>query len=259
MLDFEPIQDHEANCINAQTSQSQDIDSFQGYLRRELPRFFSTVLENAVTRELYPIEERLRSELVDLMQEAQNNAFSSWRAMYGIGVDSEPSPTPTSLGDSVGTSMENASDQVMLDQSLQTQSPSQTFSHGSDSSHNSDRARSKTSHESKSASSREERDPPARDSDVAESISPDHFYLMENMANPFNGTHLANNELFSEDGTASNVLDQEEEPDEVMQRVSIPEDYSWAVHLDNLDLGNVELRISSSWDNGGSYYSAPFP
>lgn len=252
---FEPIRDNEANYIDGQTPQSQDIDSFQGYLRRELPRFFSTVLENAITRELHPIEERLRSELVDLMQEAQNNAFSSWRAMHGIGVHSRHSPAmPTGVEDSVGTSTENASDQAVLDQSLQAQLLSRTFSHGSDSGYNSDPARSRTSQEGLSSSSQEEIDPQMLDNDTVESIS-SHQTTFDNVANPFNHMHLVNNDLSLSDGITSDALAQER--DEATQSVLLYDDYSWAVNSDNLELEYAVPHPSSSCDNGGSYNFAP--
>ncbi|CZR61293.1 uncharacterized protein PAC_11189 [Phialocephala subalpina] len=252
---FEPIRDHEVTHANGQTPQFQDIDSFQGYLRRELPRFFSTVLENAVTRELNPIEERLRSELVDLMQEAQNNAFSSWRAMHGIDVDSRLSreiPTTVDLV-ATSTSVENTPDQAILDQSLptHTQLLSRIVSHGSDSGYTSDPARSRSSQEAPFASSHEEANLSTQDEDdnMIEPILSDHSTAFD-MANPFNDMDLADNSLLLSDDMPSNALAQDQD-DDLESRLMF-NDCLWADNFDNLDLHYTALGLSSSWDSVGS-------
>jgi hypothetical protein len=53
----------------------------EDYLRREVPRLFREALEVVVNAESQPIEEQFRSQLVDIMEETQNQAFSSYKAL----------------------------------------------------------------------------------------------------------------------------------------------------------------------------------
>jgi hypothetical protein len=79
VLDFEPIRDYEENANIM--PHHRDLANYEDFLRRETPRFFNAALEDAVTREIHPIEERLRRQILDLIREAQNQAFLSWRAI----------------------------------------------------------------------------------------------------------------------------------------------------------------------------------
>jgi hypothetical protein len=242
LVDFEPIRDIEESITNVPI---QDVASFQSYLLRELPRFFSTVLENAVTRELHPIEERLRSELVDLMQEAQNNAFSSWRAMHQSGADSELLP-PATTAQNPRVVLQQVDEMfaplVLGPSGLETQLPNQTLSDSSDSGYSSDLTRPATSQEASSTSSHQtENQIPLRLNNMLETSQPDHQMIWENMsdstsiikpASSFMNSKSQN--LFFPNEIVSNTLGQEQ--DKGLQSGLTFNDDAWAVNFDNLDL-----------------------
>lgn len=77
--DFEPIRDGE-DSLDALSS-PRDFTNYETYLRRELPRTFNAVLERVVATEINPIDERLRGKLEDMIQEAQEQTFATWRAL----------------------------------------------------------------------------------------------------------------------------------------------------------------------------------
>ncbi|PMD42982.1 hypothetical protein L207DRAFT_526205 [Hyaloscypha variabilis F] len=84
---FEQIQDLQEN--TAKSPDSRGLANYEDYLRRELPRFFNTVLQNAVSREVQPIEEKLLGQMMNFLEEAQNRAFSSYRATLSPTLDPE--------------------------------------------------------------------------------------------------------------------------------------------------------------------------
>ncbi|KAE8454266.1 hypothetical protein EG329_005191 [Mollisiaceae sp. DMI_Dod_QoI] len=93
---FEPIRDNE--CELESTLHHRDFANYEAYLRRELPRMFNTVLERVVSTETNPIEERLKDQLHEMIEEAQNRAFANWRAQQ----NSEQSDTSApEAGDSM--------------------------------------------------------------------------------------------------------------------------------------------------------------
>ncbi|CZR69527.1 uncharacterized protein PAC_19427 [Phialocephala subalpina] len=242
-----------------ETIPSPYVASFQSYLRRELPHFFRAVLETAVTRELHPIEERLRSELVDLMEEAQNNAFSSWRAMYESGVDPESLPSAPITFDSAGTLTQTALEvpQEARDQAggmapesvfgplesiSQPQSLRRTVSDTSNSGYNSDSAGLRTSEETSSAPSHEESDLLVQHSSSFEApgLPNNHQVFFAN---------AESRHLFFPNDVASDTLDREQ--DEGLQSRLMFKDDAWAVNFDNLDLEYSIL--DPSWSVGGSH------
>jgi hypothetical protein len=93
IVDFDPIQDHPD--ASSQSPDSREVANYEEYLRREVPRFVRTALETAVNNEVEPIEERLRAQIMTLIEEAQNRAFSSYRALHS---SVEPSVPPTNIG-----------------------------------------------------------------------------------------------------------------------------------------------------------------
>jgi hypothetical protein len=91
---FYPIQDHQGP--SPQSPESREVANYEQYLRREVPMFVRSALETAVNNEVEPIEERLRAQIVSLIEEAQNRAFSSYRALHG-SVESSVPPSNTSI------------------------------------------------------------------------------------------------------------------------------------------------------------------
>jgi hypothetical protein len=70
--DFEPVQDGQDRSTSSPNSQG--IADFEQYLRRELPRIFRNALERTV-------EGEMKGRIMDLFDEAKDQAFSSYRTM----------------------------------------------------------------------------------------------------------------------------------------------------------------------------------
>ncbi|KAL5312841.1 hypothetical protein ACEPPN_019267 [Leptodophora sp. 'Broadleaf-Isolate-01'] len=85
---FEPIRDYHGDDI--QLPESREVINYEDYLRRELPNFFKNALKSAVSYELEPIEERLRGQMLSLLEVAQKLAFSKHRSMTGHAADDSP-------------------------------------------------------------------------------------------------------------------------------------------------------------------------
>lgn len=73
--DFEAIQDDVIRSPGA-----EKLTSYEEYSRRELPRFFQSALEAVIADETQPIEERLRRQLVGMIQDCQDRVFSTFKA-----------------------------------------------------------------------------------------------------------------------------------------------------------------------------------
>jgi hypothetical protein len=79
-IDFEAIQDD-----IIRSPDSEELANYEEYSRRELPRFFRSALEAAIADEAQPIEERLRSRLVGMIQDCQDRVFSTYKSRRGSG------------------------------------------------------------------------------------------------------------------------------------------------------------------------------
>jgi hypothetical protein len=75
ILVFEEIQED-----IIQTPDSQELADYEQYCRRELPRVFRASLEEIVNNNTQPLEEQLRSQLMDLIRDAQDQVFSGYRS-----------------------------------------------------------------------------------------------------------------------------------------------------------------------------------
>ncbi|KAH8595472.1 hypothetical protein B0O99DRAFT_156810 [Bisporella sp. PMI_857] len=73
---FEPIQEDTADGPD-----SREIGRIEDYLRLQVPQYVRSALESAVDSEMQPIDERLRAQLMDMVEEAQNRAFSDYHAV----------------------------------------------------------------------------------------------------------------------------------------------------------------------------------
>jgi hypothetical protein len=76
------------------------VGNYEDYLRRELPKFFENALETAVNHEIQPIEERLRRQMVSLLEVAQKLAFSEYRSIMGAPAVNSSMPPPAKDGTS---------------------------------------------------------------------------------------------------------------------------------------------------------------
>jgi hypothetical protein len=74
-LDFEPVRDLEND-----ESPIPDSIRLEEHLRREVPRIFRILLDTEVDNELQSIEERLKSRLLELLQDAQNQAVTTYHS-----------------------------------------------------------------------------------------------------------------------------------------------------------------------------------
>lgn len=63
-----------------QSPDSQELADYEEYCRRELPRVFRASLEEVVNNNTQPLEEQLRSQLMDLIRDAQDRVFSGYRS-----------------------------------------------------------------------------------------------------------------------------------------------------------------------------------
>jgi hypothetical protein len=110
-LDFEPIRDNEDK--EPQSPDLVNLTNYEEFLRRTLPRFVRNALETQVNNEIQPIEERLRGQLMDVIEQAQNRAFQEYRGMMEESHSTDPSvdsgyasnharPTSTSSHDRKG-------------------------------------------------------------------------------------------------------------------------------------------------------------
>jgi len=63
-----------------QSPDSQELADYEEYCRRELPRIFRASLEEVVNNSTQPLEEQLRSQLMDLIRDAQDRVFSRYRS-----------------------------------------------------------------------------------------------------------------------------------------------------------------------------------
>ena len=72
------IQENQTQEDQTQSPNSGELASYEDYLRRELPRNFGSILENAVNSE---VESRLRGQIMDLLEQAQNITFDRYRAL----------------------------------------------------------------------------------------------------------------------------------------------------------------------------------
>ena len=87
LLVFEPVEESVD-----QLSDSTKLAEFEEYTQKELPRLFWAALEEAVTKEMQPVEERLRTQLMGMIQNCQHQVFSTYQSMATFTLD-------TMLGD----------------------------------------------------------------------------------------------------------------------------------------------------------------
>lgn len=80
-----------------QSPGSQELADYEEYCRRELPRVFRASLEEVVNNSTQPLEEQLRSQLMDLIRDAQDRVFSGYRSSStstGTPARGDPSSSP---------------------------------------------------------------------------------------------------------------------------------------------------------------------
>ncbi|KAH8669642.1 hypothetical protein BGZ60DRAFT_528116 [Tricladium varicosporioides] len=75
---FEPVSDYDME--RPQSPDSVNLAQYEAYLRQTLPTFVQNALETAVDNELQPIEIQLQRRMIDIIREAQNKAFMSFRS-----------------------------------------------------------------------------------------------------------------------------------------------------------------------------------
>jgi hypothetical protein len=97
-LDFEPIQEEILHQPNA------EMLLYEEYSRRELPRLFRNALETVVSEETQHLEERLRDELVNMIQDCQDRVLSNYRSLNTNGRPTEASEQTGGARNSIANS-----------------------------------------------------------------------------------------------------------------------------------------------------------
>jgi hypothetical protein len=68
---------------------------FEAYTQRELPRMFWAALEEVVSSEMQPIEERLRGQLLGMIRDCQGRVFSTYQSMVVSNINTLHPDHPT--------------------------------------------------------------------------------------------------------------------------------------------------------------------
>jgi hypothetical protein len=75
----------------------EGLADYEEYCRRELPRVFRALLEEVVNNNTQPLEEQLRSQVTNLIRDAQDRVFSGYRSSSrttGTPARGDPSSSP---------------------------------------------------------------------------------------------------------------------------------------------------------------------
>lgn len=83
ILVFEPVEETVESNPDA-----QKLADFEEYRRNQLPRMLWAALEEVVHKEMEPVEERLRTQLMGVIRDCQDQVFS----MYESKLDSNSDP-----------------------------------------------------------------------------------------------------------------------------------------------------------------------
>jgi hypothetical protein len=89
ILVYEPIRDNE-NSVPL-SSDLTSLTNYEDFLRRVLPGLVRSALETQVSNHIQPIEEGLRGQIVQVIEQAQNRAFHDYRTMMDANHSTEPS------------------------------------------------------------------------------------------------------------------------------------------------------------------------
>jgi hypothetical protein len=100
-----------------------NLTNYEDFLRRHLPHFVRSALETAVNNDIQPMEERLRSQILNIIEQAQNRAFSTYRAMADSALGAEPSIDSGYISDPSRASAFREGDVNSLTSNLSTTEP----------------------------------------------------------------------------------------------------------------------------------------
>lgn len=82
-------------------AEHRELSNYEKYTRRELPKIFRTALETIIDNETQPIEERLKAQLMSLIEDCQERVLSSYGAQDPTASDAQSSLTKA--GPTTGT------------------------------------------------------------------------------------------------------------------------------------------------------------
>lgn len=89
---------------------SNELAQYEQYLRRELPPAVRRELEIAVKKEFSPLEERLKSQLINIVRDLQLQLFQSYTQSRRVVASDAPVLDPTSAMTAAGRSENRMSD-----------------------------------------------------------------------------------------------------------------------------------------------------
>jgi hypothetical protein len=87
--DFEAVQEE-----TVLSPDSRELEDYEEYCRRELPRTFRAALEETVHNQLQPMEESIRNQLMNLIRDCQDRVFSRYRSSSTNAGVGSPSRSP---------------------------------------------------------------------------------------------------------------------------------------------------------------------
>jgi hypothetical protein len=85
LIDFEPVQEE-----SMASPDSRQLSNYEEFSRQALPRFFRAALEEAIDKNTQPIEEKLKSQLVDMIRDCQDRVFSTYRSKFHSNTTATP-------------------------------------------------------------------------------------------------------------------------------------------------------------------------
>jgi hypothetical protein len=99
---------------------SRELEDYEEYCRRELPRTFRAALEETVHNELQPMEESIRNQLMNIIRDCQDRVFSRYRSSSTTAAIGSPSRSPMLSRSPVVDHSQESIDSISMASNAQT-------------------------------------------------------------------------------------------------------------------------------------------
>jgi hypothetical protein len=100
---------------------SRELEDYEEYCRRELPRTFRAALEETVHNELQPMEESIRNQLMNIIRDCQDRVFSRYRSSSTAAAVGSPSRSPMLSRSPAVDNSQDSIDSISMATSAQTE------------------------------------------------------------------------------------------------------------------------------------------